>query len=66
MLFTEIILHCESPVKLTKLYWPNADTCISRSMKIRNFRCFKGLGLKLGKFVERPGGVKICSTDFAQ
>ena len=66
MLFTEINLHCENSIKLTELYWTNADTCISRSVKIRNFRCFKGLGVKLRKFVERPGGVKICSTDFVQ
>ena len=37
MLFTEIIFHSEDPIKLIKLYWPKADTCILRSMKIRNF-----------------------------
>jgi hypothetical protein len=37
MLFTEMTFHCEGPIKLMKLYWPNADTYISRSTKIRNF-----------------------------
>lgn len=32
----------------------------------KEFRCFKGLGLKVGKYVERPGGVKIRPTDFVQ